>query len=185
MKPVTGSVDNAEFLFCPARPKNQCRRQSSYAVLIKEIDMKNSIKGNSVNFNGCSSVLERTVLESETSNSCLVSLWRGACRKSQLCFFALAVLAQVVACNAEERGAKGGNTPEAFEACLAAGGKVSPDKGGTCTTESGTVFVKPQKDARSACKDLCGDGKCQEIVCMAVGCPCAESPKSCPSDCKG
>jgi putative hemolysin len=33
------------------------------------------------------------------------------------------------------------------------------------------------------CKDLCGDGICQEIVCMAVGCPCPETPETCPQDC--
>ena len=26
---------------------------------------------------------------------------------------------------------------------------------------------------------------CQEIVCLAIGCPCAETPESCPSDCGG
>jgi uncharacterized membrane protein YkoI len=34
------------------------------------------------------------------------------------------------------------------------------------------------------CKNLCGDGICQEIVCMAIGCPCPETPQSCPQDCK-
>jgi len=34
------------------------------------------------------------------------------------------------------------------------------------------------------CKDLCGDGICQEIVCMAIGCPCSETPQTCPQDCK-
>lgn len=34
------------------------------------------------------------------------------------------------------------------------------------------------------CEDLCGDGTCQEIVCMAEGCPCAETPDTCPEDCK-
>ena len=34
------------------------------------------------------------------------------------------------------------------------------------------------------CKDLCGDGECQETVCMAVGCPCAESAATCPQDCE-
>lgn len=34
------------------------------------------------------------------------------------------------------------------------------------------------------CKDLCGDQKCQEIVCQAVGCPCAESLQTCPEDCQ-
>lgn len=33
------------------------------------------------------------------------------------------------------------------------------------------------------CKNLCGDGICQEIVCMAIGCPCAETLESCPNDC--
>ncbi len=29
----------------------------------------------------------------------------------------------------------------------------------------------------------CGDGICQEIVCMAIGCPQPETPSSCPVDC--
>ncbi len=33
------------------------------------------------------------------------------------------------------------------------------------------------------CEDRCGDGICQEIVCMAIGCPCAETPETCPEDC--
>jgi hypothetical protein len=40
------------------------------------------------------------------------------------------------------------------------------------------------KSEKPVCKDLCGDGVCQEIVCMAVGCPCPESPSQCPADCK-
>jgi hypothetical protein len=35
------------------------------------------------------------------------------------------------------------------------------------------------------CKNLCGDGICQEMVCLAIGCPCAETAESCPKDCKG
>lgn len=42
-----------------------------------------------------------------------------------------------------------------------------------------------KQPSESACKDLCGDGTCQEVVCMALGCPCAETPQSCPQDCKG
>ncbi len=34
------------------------------------------------------------------------------------------------------------------------------------------------------CKDLCGDGICQEVVCLAIGCPCPETPETCPKDCK-
>ena len=33
------------------------------------------------------------------------------------------------------------------------------------------------------CKDLCGDGICQEVVCLAEGCPCAETSQNCPEDC--
>ncbi|OGY42337.1 MAG: hypothetical protein A2Y67_04390 [Candidatus Buchananbacteria bacterium RBG_13_39_9] len=34
------------------------------------------------------------------------------------------------------------------------------------------------------CKNMCGDGICQEIVCLAIGCPCAETAQNCPQDCK-
>jgi hypothetical protein len=52
-----------------------------------------------------------------------------------------------------------------------------------CEIKGGSVYdAKATKS--SGCKDLCGDGQCQEIVCMAVGCPCPESPASCPQDCK-
>jgi len=38
-------------------------------------------------------------------------------------------------------------------------------------------------DDEPACKDKCGDGICQEIVCEAIGCPCPETAESCPDDC--
>ena len=38
-------------------------------------------------------------------------------------------------------------------------------------------------EARPVCEDRCGDKECQEIVCKAVGCPCAETAESCPADC--
>ena len=34
------------------------------------------------------------------------------------------------------------------------------------------------------CTDMCGDGICQQVVCMGSGCPCAESEESCPEDCE-
>ena len=34
------------------------------------------------------------------------------------------------------------------------------------------------------CKDQCGDGRCDEFVCMSIGCPCPESPETCAEDCK-
>jgi hypothetical protein len=36
---------------------------------------------------------------------------------------------------------------------------------------------------RRACEDKCGNGQCEEIVCMAVGCPCSENPETCSQDC--
>lgn len=39
------------------------------------------------------------------------------------------------------------------------------------------------EEVEPVCEDLCGDGVCQEIVCMAIGCPCAESKDSCFQDC--
>lgn len=38
-------------------------------------------------------------------------------------------------------------------------------------------------ETASPCKDLCGDGTCQEMVCEAIGCPCAETAETCPFDC--
>jgi len=37
---------------------------------------------------------------------------------------------------------------------------------------------------KSICKNQCGDGTCQEIVCLAEGCPCAETKENCSQDCK-
>ena len=34
------------------------------------------------------------------------------------------------------------------------------------------------------CVDECGNGACEEVVCEAIGCPCAETAESCPEDCK-
>lgn len=33
------------------------------------------------------------------------------------------------------------------------------------------------------CINRCGDGACQEIVCMGNGCPCSESLQTCSKDC--
>lgn len=48
-----------------------------------------------------------------------------------------------------------------------------------CLTDEGLVDVATV----SHCKDVCGDGVCQEMVCMGEGCPCAEDAEKCPSDC--
>ncbi|MEK7183010.1 MAG: Gmad2 immunoglobulin-like domain-containing protein [Patescibacteria group bacterium] len=38
-------------------------------------------------------------------------------------------------------------------------------------------------DENAICVDSCGNGTCEEIVCMGTGCPCVESGSSCPQDC--
>jgi hypothetical protein len=73
--------------------------------------------------------------------------------------------------------------PHSYQECVGAGGRVQESNPPRCVLDSGLVFVAPPKEQESACKDLCGDGTCQEMVCMAVGCPCAESPATCPADC--
>jgi len=45
-------------------------------------------------------------------------------------------------------------------------------------------LIERFKNHERNCENLCGDGTCQEIVCMAIGCPCAETPITCPQDCK-
>lgn len=49
----------------------------------------------------------------------------------------------------------------------------------TALALSGCNIPEPQ-----GCIDQCGDGTCDEIVCQAFGCPCAEDANSCPQDCK-
>jgi len=48
---------------------------------------------------------------------------------------------------------------------------------------AGSRGIAETPKPRPACEDRCGNGRCEEIVCMAVGCPCAESVSSCPQDC--
>jgi len=55
------------------------------------------------------------------------------------------------------------------------------DDGSEC--EEWKFFRSECKKGDIFCKDLCGDGICQEIVCLAIGCPCAETPETCPRDC--
>jgi hypothetical protein len=76
---------------------------------------------------------------------------------------------------------------ENFEQCRQAGYPVSKTLPATCRDPGGMVFTdeSQRRSPEALCKDMCGDGKCQEIVCMGSGCPCAESPRICPQDCKG
>lgn len=69
-----------------------------------------------------------------------------------------------------------------FTECVEAGNKILKTYPAKCITKDGQVFL--EITARPMCKDLCGDGECQEIVCMGQGCPCAEDSGNCPKDCK-
>ncbi len=54
--------------------------------------------------------------------------------------------------------------------CVAALNGMSVDYRGPC---------KPN----GCCLDLCGNGICDQIVCLSCGCPCPETPENCPQDC--
>jgi len=96
-----------------------------------------------------------------------------------------------------------------FDGCVAAGNAIRRTLPATCVTAEGTVFTEGRGSSfhdqiedlglegrghelkgrsagssEGACRNLCGDEECQEIVCMAVGCPCPENSATCPADCK-
>jgi putative hemolysin len=80
--------------------------------------------------------------------------------------------------------------------CIEQGGRweIRKDKEGNewgfCLFEDGSeceewaFFRNECKKGEKLCQDLCGDGICDEIVCLAIGCPCAETKETCPKDCK-
>lgn len=73
--------------------------------------------------------------------------------------------------------------PQSFQECVELGGRLQESFPATCISKEGARFTQSKPERSRACVDRCGDGQCQEIVCMAVGCPCAETHKSCPKDC--
>lgn len=82
-----------------------------------------------------------------------------------------------------------------YAECAAAGFPVLRSYPGQCVGPDGRRFVEQipgmakdpfsdsSKEKPKGCINRCGDGQCDELVCQAVGCPCAESPASCPKDC--
>ena len=67
------------------------------------------------------------------------------------------------------------------EACSS----ISCQSGEFCTGIgfNSTWYEETQQGVGASCKNECGDGVCAEVVCMAIGCPCAETRASCPQDC--
>jgi len=80
-------------------------------------------------------------------------------------------------------------TPKAitdYRGCVEAGNPIMRSYPPQCITPDGTIFVEQLRDTHNEqkiCVDRCGDGECQEIVCLGQGCPCPETPESCPEDC--
>lgn len=73
-----------------------------------------------------------------------------------------------------------------YDTCVSAGYEVfypdCIDCQSYCETPLGQKFFG-SIDSPEICVDKCGDDICQEIVCLGSGCPCAETPTSCPADC--
>lgn len=92
---------------------------------------------------------------------------------------------------------------KSFEECVAAGYPIMKTYPPGCVGPDGKVFIDSsakevgsnpeqivgapmlQHASATLCVDKCGDGECAEMVCMAEGCPCPETPANCPQDCKG
>ncbi len=74
-----------------------------------------------------------------------------------------------------------------FEQCVAAGYPMTMSYPSTCRTPDGKIFTNQKQKLRmeERCANQCGNGTCEEIVCMGLGCPCPENPQICPQDCKG
>jgi hypothetical protein len=87
----------------------------------------------------------------------------------------------------------GVGTSNDYAQCMAKGGRMLKTYPARCVDGSGNTFVDPSPSAgkiqpppsRKLCVDRCGDGECQEMVCMGEGCPCGESVERCPQDCQG
>lgn len=73
-----------------------------------------------------------------------------------------------------------------FDECVEASFPVQESYPARCITPDGRTFTQPAPKNRNTipiCVDRCGDGICQEVVCLAAGCPCPETAGSCPQDC--
>jgi len=73
-----------------------------------------------------------------------------------------------------------------YQGCVEAGYPIMRSFPAQCMTPDGRVFVDDQREEaneQKICVDRCGDGVCHEIVCLGQGCPCPETPESCPADC--
>ena len=111
---------------------------------------------------------------------------------------ALVILFSFSACGAQDRKGNARSIAN-YESCIAAGGSILKSMPPQCVAPDGRVFARGKLSPRigeplriatpetgnRACRNLCGNGKCDEVVCMAAkDCPCAENRDSCPADCQ-
>ena len=95
------------------------------------------------------------------------------------------VIISLTSCAAESK-----KSVATYEECVEAGNVILRSMPPQCVTRDGKRFVASDKDRstrrerKKYCQNMCGDGSCQVLVCQAVGCPCPESPSTCPADCK-
>ena len=69
-----------------------------------------------------------------------------------------------------------------FDDCVINGGDILESFPRQCVINEKT-FVEEIEEEVAICVDSCGNGTCEEIVCLGQGCPCSETIESCPSDC--
>lgn len=94
--------------------------------------------------------------------------------------------------NSSQLNAVSKTLPTNYEECVTQGFPTTRSLPPQCIA-NGNVFkpenfkmpeLKRDMAKSETCKDLCGDGTCQEIVCEAIGCPCSENNATCPADCQ-
>jgi len=69
-----------------------------------------------------------------------------------------------------------------FNDCVEAGYPILRSLPPKCITPGGEMFV--DLSDKSLCVDSCGNGVCDEMVCLGDGCACAATPENCPKDCQ-
>lgn len=73
----------------------------------------------------------------------------------------------------------GGMPIQIYEECVAAGNPVMETYPPQCRTKDGKIFTQQIQS-----KDTCGNGTCENVACMAIGCPQPETSENCPADCQ-
>ena len=128
---------------------------------------------------GCSQAPPQTIGGDKDEHSCLLGAGYTWCESKQKCLRAWEEECpqKLIGGDKDEGGcliAAGYSWCESKQKCLRVWEEECPCSGPTC----------PPQPGEPVCKDKCGDGICQKIVCLAVGCPCAETRESCPQDCQ-